>query len=185
MFGGRQRNPSSRLLCLARAARLVVCRSRTALFPIPHPVHTIAVLSDTHDQLPENVVRAMSAADEIWHLGDVCRPGVLDPLLRTGRPVVVVRGNCDYTWEWPASRRLDRGGLVFHLEHVPPHRPPAGVDCVLHGHTHVPRDEVVLGTRFLNPGCITHANRGAAASYAWLRVGDARALAWEIVPAHT
>jgi len=146
-------------------------------------VHTIAVLSDTHDRLPDVVVRALGAADEIWHLGDVCKPSVLDPLLATGRPLVVVRGNCDYHWEWPALRRLERGGIRFHLEHVPPQRPPAGVDVVLHGHTHVPRDALVLGTRFLNPGCISLADRGAPASYAWLRVaGEKRAMAWEIVP---
>lgn len=146
-------------------------------------MHTIAVLSDTHDHLPDAIVRSVARADEIWHLGDVCRPDILDPLVRTGRPFVVVRGNCDYTWEWPITRRLERGGRIFHLEHVPPHRPPAGVDCVLHGHTHVPRDETILGTRFLNPGCITRPNRGAPASYAWLRVGADSEIGWEIVPA--
>jgi uncharacterized protein len=171
------------VLCLARGGRMSVFFRRTACFrPIPHPVLTIAVISDTHDHLPESVLRTISAADEIWHLGDVCRPDVLDPLLLTGKPLVVVRGNCDYTWEWPATRRLERGGRVFFLEHVPPRRPPTGVDFVLHGHTHVPRDEVVLGVRFLNPGCISRPNRGAPASHAWLRVGSKGAVEWEIVP---
>jgi putative phosphoesterase len=145
-------------------------------------VHTIAVVSDTHDNLPDAIVRAAATADEIWHLGDVCRPDVLHPLELTGRPLVIVRGNCDYTWEWPATCRLERGGRVFHLEHVPPLRPPAGVHYVLHGHTHVPRDEMVLGVRFLNPGCITRPNRGAPASYAWLRI-DEQSVQWELVPA--
>lgn len=146
---------------------------------------TIAVLSDTHDHLADAIVRTVATADEIWHLGDVCRPEILDPLYRTGRPLVVVRGNCDYTWEWPATRRLERGGTVFFLEHVPPHRPPSGVHVVLHGHTHVPRDDMVLGARFLNPGCITRPNRGAPASFAWLRVEAGRPLEWQLVPLST
>jgi uncharacterized protein len=141
---------------------------------------TIAVISDTHDRLPESVVKAIASADAIWHLGDVCRPDILDPVLAIGRPFVVVRGNCDYTWEWPLMRRLERGGRRFHLEHAPPHRPPAGVDFVLHGHTHVPRDEMVLGARFLNPGCITRPNRGAPASFGWLRIDDARRVDWQL-----
>lgn len=145
-------------------------------------MHKIAVISDTHDRLPEAVIRAVAPADEIWHLGDVCRADTLEPLLLLGRPLVLVRGNCDYSWEWPATLRLQRGGRVFHLEHVPPHRPPAGVDCVLHGHTHVPRDEQVLGVRFLNPGCISRPNRGAPASFAWLRVEATGAIHWEVVP---
>lgn len=146
-------------------------------------MRTIAVLSDTHDDLPESIVRAVARADEIWHLGDVCRPEIIHRLLDPGKPLVVVRGNCDYTWEWPATRRLERGGRVFFLEHVPPQRPPAGVHFVLHGHTHVPRDEMKLGVRFLNPGCISQPNRGAPASYAWLRVDDHGAVDWTIVPA--
>jgi predicted phosphodiesterase len=71
---------------------------------------------------------------------------------------------------------------VFFLEHVPPHRPPTGVHFVLHGHTHVPRDEMRLGVRFLNPGCISRATRGAPSSYAWLRVGADGAVEWRVVP---
>ena len=45
----------------------------------------------------------------------------------------------------------------------------AGVHLVLHGHTHVPRDETdARGVRWLNPGCITRPNRGARASFGWL-----------------
>jgi predicted phosphodiesterase len=33
----------------------------------------IAVISDTHDHLPEGLAERFATADEIWHLGDVVR----------------------------------------------------------------------------------------------------------------
>ena len=56
----------------------------------------------------------------------------------------------------------------------------AGGDLLLHGHTHVPRDEVVSGVRFLNPGCITRPNRGAPASYAWLELVGGEPPRWTL-----
>lgn len=146
-----------------------------------HSMLSIAVISDTHNRLPDSVVNAIAEADEIWHLGDVCRPDTLDPLLATGRPLTIVQGNCDFTWEWPLTRSIKRNGHVFHLQHIPPERPPPDVDVVFHGHTHVPRDEEFLGARFLNPGCITRPNRGAPASYAWLTLHDDGEIGWRLV----
>jgi hypothetical protein len=51
---------------------------------------------------------------------------------------------------------------------------------VLHGHTHVPRDESEGGVRWLNPGCITRP-RGVPPGYAWLEVADGRIVRWETV----
>jgi putative phosphoesterase len=100
-------------------------------------------------------------ADEIWHLGDVCAETILDELRAIGPRVTVVRGNCDSNFEWPLVLDLVRGGLKFRLQHVPPDRPPDDVDVLLHGHTHVPRNERRGRVLFLNPGCVTRPNRGA------------------------
>jgi len=51
---------------------------------------------------------------------------------------------------------------------------------VLHGHTHVPRDEEIKGVRWLNPGCITRP-RGAGATFAWLTVTPGKLTSWELV----
>ena len=101
----------------------------------------IFVLADTHDRLPENVSEIAKDADEIWHLGDVCAEAILDELRAIGPTVIVVRGNCDSNFEWPLVLDLTRGGLKFRLQHVPPDHPPDDVDVLLHGHTHVPRNE--------------------------------------------
>lgn len=140
----------------------------------------IAVIADTHNRFPESLLEHLKTADEIWHLGDVCDPGVLIELQQAGPPILAVRGNCDDDVAWPLTRTLDRGGLRFFLVHIPPLHPPKDCQVVLHGHTHVPRDEEILGVRFLNPGCITRPNRGAPRSFAFLEVDRGR-LTWEPV----
>jgi len=137
-----------------------------------HDASRIFVLADTHNRLPETVKEMAIDADEIWHLGDVCSESVLDELRALGPKVIVVRGNCDSNYEWPLVVDLSRGGLRFRLQHIPPDDSPNDVDFVLHGHTHVPRNERRGSVLFLNPGCVTRANQGAPASVAWLRIAD-------------
>jgi uncharacterized protein len=141
----------------------------------------IFVLADTHNKLPQRVLDLAVDADEIWHLGDVCAGWILDELRAAGPPVIILRGNCDSNFEWPLVVDLSRAGKKFRLQHIPPDRPPADVDVVLHGHTHVPRNEKRGGVLFLNPGCVTRPNRGARPSVAWLEIGDGK-LDWRLVP---
>jgi predicted phosphodiesterase len=122
----------------------------------------IGVLSDTHDRLPESVVRTLAGAEEIWHLGDVCLPGTLAGLKQIGVPLRVE-------------------GMRVRLIHIPPKRPPEGFVLLLHGHTHVPRNEMLSQTRFLNPGCVTRPNRGAPASFAWLDLTEGEPPRWTLV----
>ena len=141
----------------------------------------VFVLADTHNRLPESVREMAKHADVIWHLGDVCAETILDELRAIGPRVIVVRGNCDSNFEWPLVLDLVRGGLKFRLQHVPPDRPPDGVDVLLHGHTHVPLNERRGRVLFLNPGCVTRPNRGASPSVAWLEIADGK-VSWKLVP---
>ena len=138
----------------------------------------ILVLADTHDRLPSSVSTLAKGADEIWHLGDVCAEKIVDELRAIGPPVRVVRGNCDSNKDWSLVVDLVRGGLKLRLQHIPPERVPDNVDVVLHGHTHVPRNERRSGVLFLNPGCVTRPNRGAAPSVAWLEISNNGTLNW-------
>jgi putative phosphoesterase len=140
----------------------------------------IFVLADTHDKLPADLEALANSADEIWHLGDVCDPAILQAIETFGPPVTVVRGNCDGSFDWPLTVDLKRGGLRFRLVHIPPDRAPDNVDVVLHGHTHVPRNERIAGVRFLNPGCVTRPNRGAPPSVAILEVAADGKLTWRL-----
>ena len=143
----------------------------------------IAVIADTHDYYPTGLPGRLAAADEIWHLGDVCEPEVLAEFEQLGKPLHVVLGNNEAHNLWPLSLLLEREGWRFFLTHIPLQRTPAGVQVVLHGHTHVPRDETdAAGVRWLNPGCISRPNRGAPASFAWLTVSAGQPLDWKVVP---
>lgn len=142
----------------------------------------IAVISDTHDRYPADLPARLAAADEIWHLGDVCAPEVLVEFELLGKPLHVVLGNNEAHNLWPLDLTLKRGGARFFLTHIPPRRAPPGVQFVLHGHTHVPRDETDAGgVRWLNPGCISRPNRGAPASFAWLVIEPGCRPEWKLV----
>jgi putative phosphoesterase len=140
----------------------------------------ILVIADTHDRMPANMSSLAKGADEIWHLGDVCAETILYKLRAIGPPLTVVRGNCDSNDEWPLIVDLTRAGLKFRLLHIPPERPPENIDVVVHGHTHVPRNEKRGGVLFLNPGCVTRPNRGAAPSVAWLEISADGKLDWKL-----
>lgn len=145
------------------------------------PLH-IAVFADTHDHYPPDLPARLAPADEIWHLGDVCEPEVLGEFEQLGKPLHVVLGNNEAHNLWPLALTLEREGWRFFLTHIPPRRAPAGVHAVLHGHTHVSRDETDrAGVRWFNPGCISRPNRGSPASYAWLTVEKGRPPGWKIV----
>lgn len=115
----------------------------------------------------------LEQADEIWHLGDVSDPRTLVELEVIGCPVQIVAGNCDSWPTWPRLRTLERGGHVFHLEHIPPLQPVGRAKTILHGHTHIPRNEVdPMGVRWLNPGSVSEPRYEGPPSFAWLTISD-------------
>jgi predicted phosphodiesterase len=65
--------------------------------------------------------------------------------------------------------------------HIPPDRVPENIDVLLHGHTHVRRNERREGVLFLNPGCVTRPNRGASASVANLEIAPDGKLNWRTI----
>jgi putative phosphoesterase len=146
---------------------------------MPAPLK-IFILADTHDKLPPKIEPLAAGADEIWHLGDVCDPRILQAIETFGPPVTIVRGNCDSNFDWPLIVDLKRNGIRFRLVHIPPDRGPENIDVVLHGHTHVPRNERQDGVLFLNPGCVTRPNRGAPPSVAILEIAADGKLTWRL-----
>jgi predicted phosphodiesterase len=144
-------------------------------------VTRIAVIADTHDRYPPGLPARLAEADEIWHLGDVCEPATLGAFESLGKPLHVVLGNNEWHNFWPLELRLERAGWRCHLTHIAPPRAPAGIHLLLHGHTHVPRDETdAQGVRWLNPGCITRPNRGARASFGWLSLKEGVPPGWRL-----
>lgn len=140
----------------------------------------IGVISDTHDHLYHPILLRLEEMDEIWHLGDVCDESILDDLRGLGKPLHWVRGNCDFCSDWPIILVREVDGLKFYLVHIPPDECPEEVDCLLHGHTHVPRDEMVKGVRFLNPGTLGRPNKGAPASYGVIETFGGGKMSWRV-----
>ncbi len=142
----------------------------------------VLVIADTHNKLPPIIGKLASKANEIWHLGDVCSESILDEVRGMGRPVTLVRGNCDSNYAWPLVIDLTTNGISFRLQHIPPEgREKIHASVLLHGHTHVPRDETISGVRFLNPGCVTRPNRGAPPSVAFLEFKSRGNFEWRLV----
>ncbi|MEM9400263.1 MAG: metallophosphoesterase family protein [Verrucomicrobiota bacterium] len=142
----------------------------------------IAVISDTHDKLPEHCLDLLkkSHVDEIWHLGDVTKQNIVDDLMTLEKPLKGVRGNCDWDSSWPMTLSEQVDGLRFMLVHIPPANCPSHFDALLHGHTHVPRDEIINDVRFLNPGTVGKPNKGAPPSLAILETKNG-SFTWDLL----
>lgn len=142
----------------------------------------IGLLSDTHGNLSRtrSALDALSAAgaEHLIHCGDLGGEEVLTLLFekqQEGVPVTAVAGNVD---EWnpdlilyakklglplPRTTRVELDGIAAAICHG--HRPEdmatllddPDIGLVFTGHTHIPRDETVGNTRFLNPGALHRA----------------------------
>ncbi len=124
----------------------------------------IGVIADTHQFWHPRIVEIFSGVDEVWHLGDVGDARILENLRAISPRLSVVEGNNDYNLTLPSSLTLEREGARFYLIHIDLIHPPSEIDWVLHGHTHVPRQEQVGRVRYFNPGSAGKANRGAPLS---------------------
>lgn len=145
----------------------------------------LGILSDTHGDAmrARRAVELLQArgAGRIIHLGDVGSESVLDHL--AGVAATVVFGNCDDARSLrryaeflgievahPAAiievkngDRATRVGITHgHLVDEIDRLFRAEVDILLHGHTHVARDEMVGPTRVMNPGALHRTDRRTA-----------------------
>jgi len=118
----------------------------------------IGIISDTHGLLRPEAQRALLGVQLIIHAGDVGAPEILTELKLTA-PVFAVRGNVD-TQPWaralPPTVVVETAGLhlyVLHnLEDLRLKPQAAGIDVVISGHTHEPRERHEAGILYLNPG---------------------------------
>ena len=136
----------------------------------------VGIISDTHGSVPDSVHDAFRGVDFIVHAGDICGRGVIFEL-ESIAPVRAVVGNCDHI-DYGASVRptLDTsiGGVRIFVSHFPEDAEAAArsgeYGLAVHGHTHVPRDEVVGSCRVLNPGSATRPKHGSDAGVMLVRL---------------
>jgi putative phosphoesterase len=144
--------------------------------------YRIGVIADTHDRWDPCVVDLFKKVDEIWHLGDVCHPPILDELRALNSKLIVVLGNNDSGLNLPLSLDLERGGEHFHLIHILPRRILPTCDWLLHGHSHRPVNELHGPVHLFNPGSAGLANKGAPVSVGFLIREKGKKFRAEIVP---
>lgn len=144
---------------------------------------TVTVVSDTHvpqraRALPDEVWRAVEAADVVIHAGDWTGLALLDEFEARAARLVAVRGNNDgpeFEARLPlvAEETIDAVRIaVVHetgakqgREIRADHEHPAA-DLIVFGHSHIPWDTVTPeGRRMLNPGSPTDRRRQPDKTY--------------------
>src|ERR1700688_1130595 len=118
----------------------------------------VGVISDTHGLLRPEAVAALRAADHIIHAGDIGDPAILERLSKIAA-VTAVRGNVDrepWAETIPETNVLEVDGVSIYVLHILENldlKPrSAGIDAVIYGHSHVPKQEMKDGVLYFNPG---------------------------------
>ena len=115
----------------------------------------IAILSDTHGLLRQEVLEAVQGCCAVLHGGDVGSREVLERL-GAAAPVYAVRGNCDGGWaeELPESRTVTLLGITFFMIHDRNTLTgdAARADVAVCGHSHQYAEYREGGVLWLNPG---------------------------------
>jgi uncharacterized protein len=118
----------------------------------------IGVISDTHGLLRPEAIAALRGSGHIVHAGDVGSPKIIDKLSAIA-PVTAVRGNVDkgaWSRSLPETEVLELGGIsifVLHdLAQLDLKPKAAGFAVVISGHSHIPKQEMLDGVLYFNPG---------------------------------
>jgi putative phosphoesterase len=147
----------------------------------------VLVISDTHmprprRELARSVLRELSRADIILHLGDYTRLSVAEELERYG-PLIGIHGNNDdedVRQNYPARRELEIDGKLVVMIHgdvggrtaIQAARAQSRGDVVLFGHSHQAHIEWLDGRLLLNPGSPTDKRWSPFRSIALLEMGE-------------
>lgn len=115
----------------------------------------IAILSDTHGLLRDEVKEELKHADIILHAGDINTQAIVDELKSYGT-LYVVRGNNDKEWakNMPEQLNVTIEGLRFFIIHNKKEIPKdlKEVDVIVYGHSHKYDVNEESGVLMLNPG---------------------------------
>lgn len=160
----------------------------------------LVLVSDTHvpkraSALPDQVWRAVDAADVVVHAGDWVDEATLDALDARASRLVGVYGNndgADLRSRLPEVARFEFDGVRFAVVHET--GPATGreqrcdrafpdTDVLVFGHSHIPWDTTTPnGLRLLNPGSPTDRRRQPVATFMTAVVRDARLTDVVVVP---
>ncbi len=138
----------------------------------------VGLISDTHGKLDERVLEAFKRCDYILHAGDICAQSVLWELESITTTIAVLGNNDfqDYGSSVQPSVETTIGGVRLYMAHYPEDAQLAAMtgkfDLAIHGHTHVPRDEIIKGCRVVNPGSAARPRYGSKKCVALVELKD-------------
>ena len=121
--------------------------------------HRIALISDTHGMLRQEVEEVLKTCELILHAGDIGKPEILFRL-KAIADTCAVRGNVDgrrtggFQEELPEELDVELFGFHIYMVHDKKHirKDLTGVDVVAFGHSHTLTDEVRPPRRGMNHG---------------------------------
>lgn len=115
----------------------------------------VAIISDTHGLLREEVKEYLKKADVIIHAGDINTQTIVEELRKVA-PLFIVRGNNDKEWakELPLTQEFKIEQVRFFLVHNKKDIPKdlSKIDVIIYGHSHKYDHRVENGVQMLNPG---------------------------------
>ncbi len=133
----------------------------------------IALISDTHGFMDNEILEHCQDADEIWHAGDMGAKSVMTMLETLKKPVIAVSGNVDnhaLQLEYPEDQRFSKEGVTVWMRHIVGHPkryrpeilemlrdPEQRPKLLICGHSHIleiARD--AFGVLYINPGAVGH-----------------------------
>jgi uncharacterized protein len=125
----------------------------------------LGVIGDTQgrfsvDDLMAKVRVHFKDVDQVWHAGDWQSAEVLEQLRDLGKPLIVVNGNAPDDPSFPMTVTHEFHGFKVGMVHRPPNPNDPWVQALnvlIHGHTHIWRDQVIGNTRFINVASATGA----------------------------
>lgn len=115
----------------------------------------IAIISDTHSLLRDEVMEKIRNCDIILHGGDIASKETVEAIEKLGR-AYFVRGNADKEWaeDIPYEREIELGGYIFYMVHKKSdiRKDLSGIDFVVYGHSHKYEQRTEGNITYLNPG---------------------------------
>ncbi len=149
----------------------------------------IGVLSDTHkdffEDIPLSALDELSGVDIIVHAGDFVSKPLLEGLMKRGQ-FKGVHGNMDSDEiknELPKTTQFEVNNFKIGVAHPAEGGDPSlieqkvsskfsDVNVIIHGHSHIPKNEMVNGVLHFNPGSASGAFPAIISSIGILTIDD-------------
>lgn len=133
----------------------------------------VGVIADTHiptraKKLPQKLLKSLKGVDLIIHAGDFVEMRILEKLEKIAK-IEAVFGNMDeeeIKLKLPGRKIIQVEEVKIGIVHgsdipwdmnkrVPNNFRKEKIDCVVFGHTHLPRNQEIEGKLYFNPGSPT------------------------------